>query len=441
MPSFEYLATNEDGKTFQNVVFGRTLEEAAASLRQQGLRVVEIKDAYSAHDPLRGADPAFAPPFSAPPSEATSAPRERPREGSVDPAVQQRSYLMTGLVGPLVGQVGLKEQSFFFRQLGAMVEAGVPLGQSLDTLSKQSRNVKMRGVIRELGQHAEEGRPISAGLQRYPEVFSPLVVSLLRAGEEGGFLAESMKQLATYMDQEIELRNMIRRETFMPKLYVVASILIISGANLIISGINKSQGTQAPGLWSPLTEISTWYWLAPVLIGMFLFVRIGLANYWVKVVWDRFILMIPFIGNTSYQFAMAKFGRSLAALHKGGVPITKSMQLAADSSGNEWLRMKISPAAKRLEGGDSITEIMRETGAFSPIVMDMVSTGEMTGSMEQMIAKMSEFYEEEGKVRARQSANVIAVVAFLGVAIYIAIVVINFYTGVVSGLGDYIPEE
>ena len=162
----------------------------------------------------------------------------------------------------------LKELAFFFRQLGTMIEAGVPMVTSLDTLAKQSRDLRMRGIVNEMARAVDAGMPMSGVLQRYPETFTPLVVSLMRAGEEGGFLGPACKQIADYMDHEMELRNLYKRETAIPKLYAFVSMLIIAGTNLLI----HSLGLQG-GLTAPLNEASTWRILGPAIIGLFLFFR------------------------------------------------------------------------------------------------------------------------------------------------------------------------
>jgi type II secretory pathway component PulF len=311
-----------------------------------------------------------------------------------------------------------------------MLEAGVPIVQSLDTLSRQSRSPKLTEVIRELRGHVEAGRPISAGLQRYPEVFGPVVVSLVRAGEKGGFLDKALALVADYLDREIQLRNLYRRVTFYPKLQIAASIVIVIATNMIIASLGKSGG-----LTSPLTEPRTWVFLTPIIIGIFLFLRVGLANFAVKYSWDSMTSNIPFIGNTLRQIAMAKFGRAFGALYRGGVSLPESLNLSADACGNEYLRAKMLPAYQRLEGGAGLTETLRSTGAFSPIVIDMIETGERTGNLDHMLNKMADFYEDEAATRSTQTGLIVGVVLGLLVAIYIGYVVITFYMGHYAPMG------
>ena len=124
---------------------------------------------------------------------------------------------------------------------------------------------------------------------------------------------------------------------------------------------------------------------------------------------------------------MAKFGRAFGALYRAGVPMTKIIKLSADACGNEYIRAKLYPAVKVLESGAGITETLKSTGALSPIVIDMLATGEQTGNLDQMLNKMSDYYQDEAKTRSIQLGQVMGVLALGIVAVYIAFIVITFY--------------
>lgn len=430
MPTFEYTGVNQAGERVTGTLLGSSMEQALSSLGLTGLKIERIHEAAFLNDPLSSPAP---PPPAAPPVVYPTASVETPRvespyeqpEMRPPPVLDRRNYLATSILGPLIGRVPLTALAFFFRQFGTMMEAGVPIVQSLDTLSRQARNQKLGGILREMRGNAEAGVTPSATMQRYPEVFSVLSLSMVRAGEEGGFLAAALKQLADYYDQEIRLRNMIRRLTFYPKMVLVLSILIVFATNWFIRYLGKSGG-----LSSPLTEWSTWVILGPVLIGIFLFFRVGLANPRIRFNWDLVGVSLPFtIGTTVRQLAMARFGRAFAALHRGGVPIHRSIELSADSCGNEYLRSRIRPASRKLESGAGITETLKSTHAFTPIVLDMVETGERTGNMESMLDRFADFYEDEGQVGAHRLANIFGIVFYLATAIYVLYVLIQFYLG------------
>lgn len=433
MPVFEYRAKRADGEPISGTVTSQDLASAVQNLAQQGLVVEHV-----------GMAPAVAAPSAAPSAThsiamvtpgqssalAETPGQERAAVAPVGPAQQdQRSYFETSILGPLVGKVPLHHLLFFFRQFATMHKAGVPIVQTMDTLSNQTHDAKLRTIVREMRDVVLEGRPVSEVIARYPEVFPPLHHALVRTGERAGMLDQTLDHLANYIAKEIELRNLIKRLTMYPKIVLAASIVIILGANLIISYIGGKGFID-----SPLTNPLTWVFLTPLIIMLFLFTRIGLANPRGKYEWDRFLLSIPAIGNVVHQFAMSKFGRAFGAMYAGGVPIPEAVKLAADSCGSEAVRAQVYPASRALEEGMSISEAFGRTGAFSPIVMDMTRTGEMTGNLDQMLQKVADYYEDEAQLRATQISHIFAVVVFLCVAVYVAYVVISFYMGYVGGI-------
>ena len=423
MPTFEYQATKPDGSPDTGLVFGTSLDAVAGDLRARGLNVTRLGVATAAGDPLAE--------VVAPAPKRT----EGVREAQPLPT-EDRGYFATSVAGPLVGTVPLTDLAFLFRQGGSMLQAGVPIVQSLNTLANQSRNGKLKSILHETTGYVENGRPISESFQRYPEVFGPVIVSLLRAGEEGGFVDSVLTNIADYLDQENELRRLYKRVTFYPKLQVVASIVIVLGANAILASIKPG----ARGLSSPLTTPSTWFWLAPLIVAIFLFLKVGLANPRIRFNWDAFVSHIPYLGNTMRQLAMARFGRAFAALYRAGVPMVRAIGLSADACGNEYLRARMQPAMQRVREGEGITVALRDTGAFSPIVLDMVGTGESTGNLDAMLQKVGDFYIAEAEVRQVQLGYAVGVLLGLLVAIYIGYIVISFYTGFGADVTEQIKE-
>lgn len=432
MPTFEYQATKADGTVESGLTFGASLDGVARELQAKGLTVTRVGLATATGDPLAGA------PVRRPETPANVHGRtpEAAPTAQAGPPTEERSYFETSVWGPLAGGVDLKHLAFFFRQGGTMLNAGVPIGQALNTLAGQARSPRLATILRETVAHVEVGNPMSAAFQRYPEVFSTVVLSVLRAGETGGFLDASMHTIADYLDQEVELRRLYKKVTFYPKLQLAASAVIIVGANLIIQSVAPG----AKGLHSPLTTPATWIVLGPILVLLFLFTRVGLANPRVKHNWDAVIANLPYIGNTMRQVAMARFGRAFAALYASGVPIGPAIRMSADACGNEWLRSKIHPAPERLEGGAGVTETLRATDAFSPIVLDMMQTGETTGDLDGMLGKMSEFYVAEAEVRQVKLGQVFGVVVSLVVAIYIGYIVITFWSEYGQGTSQMISD-
>jgi type IV pilus assembly protein PilC/MSHA biogenesis protein MshG len=398
MPVFQYTVLNPQGQTERGLMQSTSLESALSKLQEKGFTIKEI-----------GVAPGSGDPFEHNPAS--------------DNSRMSFGETVASQVGPLVTLVSLADLHFFFRQLATMLSAGINPGHSLETLARQTSSPRLRTIIAETKPMVMEGKTLSEGLERYPDVFSPLMLSLLRAGEHGGFVPEACGHLSDYIKEEIDLRNLIRKETAYPKIVIFLSMFIVLAVNMVLTSIGSTQ----PGMRSPLTDPMNWLCIGPMIVGIFLFIRIGLRQEQIKKKWQQFLLKLPAFGDMVHGFAMAKFGRAFGALYKGAVPIPHAVVLAAEACGNEYLRDRIIPVKARLEEGIGITQAFTETGAFNPIVLDMTHTGEMTGNLDFMLTKVAEFYEEEGRIRARQWATYFGVTVFMCVAVYVAYLVITFF--------------
>jgi type IV pilus assembly protein PilC/MSHA biogenesis protein MshG len=406
MPIFQYSGVDAEGRVERGMLQGDSIENVARRLEEKGIRVEQLGIAQS-HDPL------------------SATVRGAVEFGSSD--MPQRALDISE------PKVRLEELQFFFTQLGTMLNAGITGADALNTLSNQASNARLRRVLRETRDLAIAGRPISEGFSRHPEVFSQLMMAMVHAGERGGFLAEQCRHMAEYLRRDIELRDLIRKETAYPKIVIVFSIIVILFANTVIE-VAGHEGAQK--IWSPLTTPANWIVLGPVLALVWYYFKVVKKRPAAQYNWDKRVLGIPYIGQTVHGFAMAKFGRSFGALYKAGVPIGESIKLAADACGNQYVRSQVYPAAQGLEEGAGITDTLARTGAFSPIVLDMTRTGEVTGDVDGMLIKVSEFYEAEGAVRAKQAAIIFGVVVFVCVAVYVFIVMLKFYSERLQGLSN-----
>lgn len=410
MPVFEYRGMNAEGKAVTGHMVGDSLDVVARRLADQGMKVDQLGLARDEFDVVQESR-----------TEATRGIDEVKKQLMGEgPPIDPRHRLQTDFIGPLVGGVALKDLSFFFRQLGTMLNAGIEPRHALETLAGQA-NGALRSALMETRDHVAAGRPMSAGFQRYPEIFSPMMMGMIRAGEDGGFLSDQCTRLAEYIQRDVELRNVVRRETMYPKIVFLASILVICVANFIISSMKPG----AKGLDTP-----TFLWMVvfAIAFGMMFFGRVMLKNPATKRSFDEFVLRLPYIGNMVHGFAMAMFGRAFGALSAAGIPLGRAMKLGADSCSNEAVRARIYPVIGRLDEGAGVHQTFVEAGIFSHIVLDMVKAGEMTGNMNEMMVKVAEYYEDEGQTKAKQAAAILGIVMFLAVAAYIGMYVINFYS-------------
>lgn len=394
MATFRYTARTPDGREVQGTVQASSRLEAMDAVRQQGYWVLEL----------------FAQPEPTTPLTVAS----------------KQVYQ------PLFGGIPLKAQAVFFRQLATMLSAGVPIYQALDTLSNQRGDARLRRALQSIKNAVVAGERIADAFDRHPALFSPIARAMIRVGETSGTLERMLRQIADYLENELKLRRLISRVTFYPKLVLFFAILIpglIPALITIVGGVGgKPVGEVLTGL------IWTYAKILLVVFGVWALFRLAMQSKTLRLVWGAIVVSIPWIGFTARQLALARFARALSALYGAGLPLSQAIRHAADACGNDYLRHRILPTADQMEAGKGVTESLRQAGVFPDMVMDMIHTGEHTGELSTVMDKVAEHYEEEGKLRSQQAGYVLGVVVYLGVAIYVAIILLQFYAGYISGV-------
>jgi len=248
----------------------------------------------------------------------------------------------------------------------------------------------------------------------------------VEAGEMGGMLVDIFRRLAEYMERDYEIRLEIKKRTLYPKLLVVALVLIPPIPVLVLQGL-------VPYLMVVWGVVSAFLMVGvPVL----LILRLMLTRPAARDLYDRIKLAIPVIGPLIRKLAIARFARTLAALYGAGVPVTSALVMAGESTGNSVLEGAAAQMVPALEQGTSIAQAMVTSGFFPHMFTGMVSTGEATGNMDDILDKAAEFYEQEGLHATIQLVVIMGVLAFLVMAILIAIQVIGSYTSFYGGYND-----
>ncbi len=395
MPIFRYIAQTPEGREVRGTVQASTRLEATDAVRQQGYWLLELYVEPEPTTPLRTAN---------------------------------RSVWQ-----PLFGGVPLKTLAMFFRQFAAMLAAGVPIYQTLETLGNQrGGNAKLRRALGDIRNSVLAGERLADAFEKHPVLFPPIVRAMIRVGETSGMLENILRQIANYLENELELRRLLSRVTFYPKLVLFFAILIPGLIPALITMVGAPGG--APVGETLAGIVRTYAKILFTVFALWAAFRLAMQAQGFRYAWGLLTVMLPWIGFTVRQLALARFARALSALYGAGLPLSQAMRYAADATGNEYLRSRIQPAGSKLEAGYSITDTFASTGVFPPMVMDMVATGENTGELGFMMDKVAEYYEEEGKLRSHQAGYVFGVVVYLGVAIYVAIIVIQYYAGYFSSI-------
>jgi type II secretory pathway component PulF len=349
---------------------------------------------------------------------------------------------------PVISGVRLTDLAVMYRQWATLIHAGIPLYQSLVSLEKQVRNAKLRAVIVDLQKQALAGGPLSEVMAEYRWIFSPMQVEMIRAAEYGGLLDQMLTRIADYLDQEIEVRRMISKLTLMPKITTLVALLILGKscfldwanpfvpavARLVLGQMGKDPYTGVDYLTDTVGFLLL---LGGMLFAVTAFCRLVLfQSDSAREAYEQLKFSLPGLGPTARQFALAKFGRAFSALYAAGLPIGTAVSVAGTASGSRIVARATARAVEAAERGATLSSAFRETGAFPPIVLDMLHTGEQTGNVDAMMQKVAEYLEGEASSRAHLASNLFAVGVSLAVAILIGAAVIRFYMGFFSGLSQ-----
>jgi type IV pilus assembly protein PilC len=378
MPTYSYSARNLTGALQQGEIELPTRQEVVGYLRRQKLIPVKIEEKKSAGLSL-----------------------------SIGTGIKTRDIVI------------------FTRQFATMINAGLPLVQSLDILATQTENKAFAKVIQQVQRDVEAGNTLADALRNHPKVFSDLFVNMVAAGEVGGILDVILLRLATFLEKADALNRKIKGAMVYPA--VITLVAIGAVATLLIFVIPtfqqmfESAGVALPGPTQFVIGLSAFlqsYWLY-ILVGM------GLVVFAVRSVYrtdngrlsiDRLLLRAPIFGNLLRKTAVARFTRTLGTLVSSGVSILEGLEITARTAGNRVIHDAVMESRASIAGGETIAEPLKRSGVFPPMVVQMINVGEQTGGLDEMLTKIADFYDDEvdQAVEALLSAMEPIMIVFLG---------------------------
>ncbi|MFC1594480.1 type II secretion system F family protein [Candidatus Omnitrophota bacterium] len=326
------------------------------------------------------------------------------------------------------GKVTSDELVVFSRQLATMVDAGIPLIQSLDALQDQMKSGEFKRVLSSLRDDIETGSSLSASFAKYPHAFDHLYINMVKAGESSGMLNVVLERLADYLEKTMSLKRKIRSAMIYPSI-VISFAVIITGVLMIKvvptfeSIFDMLQG-QLPIPTQILIAISNLFrkWFL-YMVGVVILVSVGASRYYRtengKLRIDALKLRVPVMGPLFSKVAISRFSRTLATLIQSGVPILGSLEIVATTTGNKVIENAVDKVRANVREGESIAAPLIRSGVFPAMVTRMISVGEQTGELEKMLAKISDFYDEQVDVAVAGLASMIEpmIIAFLGVVV------------------------
>jgi len=301
-------------------------------------------------------------------------------------------------------KVKLEDLIFFSQQLSTLYKAGLPLLTGLKSLMEQAENRKLKPVLEGIYRQIEGGNTLFGAMSKYPDVYPPVYLNLIRAGETSGMLGESLDRFVILADRELRARQRVKEATRYPKMVIGA--LVIAFAVLVTFVIPRFAevfarfNTPLPLPTRVMIGINNvlhtyWYLFLCPLIGLPLLFRHYIRTEKGKYSWDELKTRIPMLGPIFLKIALTRFTYIFVMLNRSGVPILQTLEITSTAIENVPLSQSIKEISRKVKEGKSLTEAMRESGKFTPLIIQMVSVGETSGTLDKMLMQVTEYYDRE----------------------------------------------
>ncbi len=334
------------------------------------------------------------------------------------------------------GRVGLTDLILFSRQMYTLLKAGVPILQALRGLESSTHNALLARTIAEVHESLDAGLDLTSALRRHPQVFSSLYSSMVQVGETTGALPEAFLQLSEYLEREKDTRDRIRAATRYPIFVVVAIAVAIFIINLFVipafAKVYASFHAELP--WATKLLIATsnftvqyWYLVLAALAAAALAIRLYVRTPGGRHRWHRWRLRLPVVGRILYEATLARFARSLGVTIRAGVPLVQGLGVVSRAVDNEYIGERIARMRDGVERGETITRTAAATQMFPPLVLQMIAVGEDTGSIEDLMTEVADYYDREVDYAIKNLSAAIQPLLIIGIGIIVFILALGVF--------------
>ena len=333
-------------------------------------------------------------------------------------------------------KVNQRSVAVFTRQLATMIDAGLPLVQSLEILSSQQDNKLFKNVIRQIKEDVEGGSTFAGALAKHPSAFNELYTNLVVAGEEGGILDNILNRLASYIEKAEALKKKVKSALVYPSTIIGVAVIVVMILMIFVipvfESMFKSAGQSLPLptlivlMISKMIKKYVLIFIPAFVLLIYLFKKYYQTQKGRAVV-DSLLLKLPVFGPLLKKIAVARFSRTLGTLVSSGVPILDGLTIVSRTSGNRTIETAILSARASIREGETIAEPLGRSGIFPPMVIQMIAVGESTGALDSMLSKIAEFYEEEVDVAVANLTSLLEPLLMIFLGVVIGGVVIAMY--------------
>jgi type IV pilus assembly protein PilC len=370
---------------------------------------------------------------------------EAPNEGAIRIHLRQQNMIPTKIAAkgkefkislPFGKKVHQRSIAIFTRQLATMIDAGLPLVQSLEILSSQQEHKLFKNILRGIREDVEGGSTFAGALKKYPATFNDLYTNLVVAGEEGGILDNILLRLAAYIEKAEALKKKVKSALVYPSVIVGVAIFVVMILMFFVipvfSKMFEEAGSQLPLPTLVVVVISKFaqkyiFIVIPAVILFFYLFKKYHQTEGGKRVLDGLLLKLPVFGPLFQKIAVARFSRTLGTLVSSGVPILDGLNIVSKTAGNKVIETAIMNARASIREGETIAEPLARSNIFPPMVIQMIAVGESTGALDSMLSKIAEFYEEEVDVAVANLTSLLEPILMIFLGVVIGGVVIAMY--------------
>jgi type IV pilus assembly protein PilC len=329
------------------------------------------------------------------------------------------------------------ELTIMTRQLATMVSSGMTLLRAFYVLEDQVENPKLKDTLSAVREDIEAGLNFSDALERHPKVFGPLYVAMVRAGEAGGVLEQSLERTADQLEKDDSLRRQVKGAMMYPAVVLGFALCVLLALIAFIVpvfvGIFKDFGGKLPLITQVTVNLSKlvtgqWYILLFGSIGMVVGFKKWKKSSWGRPQWDQFRIRIPVnIGKTVQKIALARWSRTFSSLYSAGVPIMQAIEVTGKTAGNVVVERAMDAVVANVKGGGTIAAPLRDIPIFPSMVTQMIAVGEETGNLDTMLTKVADFYEDEVSAAVKAMTSILEPVMIVLVGGIVGFIVVAMY--------------
>jgi len=346
-----------------------------------------------------------------------------------------------------LGKVKPRDLLEFCTHMFTLLDAGIPLSQAVKNLSEESPNLQLRATLKTIFQLVEAGSPLHAAMNQYPTIFPPQVTNLVQAGEESDTLADTFKELERYLDWSDQIRGDIRQATIYPSIVIVAvtGLLILLFTFVIPQFVPVLHDLNVPLPFITVLVISVsdfmvnnWYVWMPILLMMPLAWWVGRKYIAGFSSWrDRMLLQLPILGELLQMLTLSKFVQNFAVLYRAGLPVLQCLQLCRGLVGNQVVADALQDMQRTISEGSTIHESLRRHPIFPPMMIQMISVGEMTGNLPKTLTNVANYYNREIPRRIKKIFALLEPIITLGLIGIVGIVALALFMPLMSLMGGF----